>query len=64
MRIGVLCLLPLLALVAACSSQNDEPAAPVLTFHDVMKDKVDKNAVELWDISIAAIGWVMAAATL
>src|SRR6187551_1160050 len=56
MRIRGLGLLPLLALVAACSSESEEPAAPALTFHEVMKDKVDKNADELWDISNAAIG--------
>ena len=56
MRVTGLGLLPLLALVAACSSESEEPAAPALTFHEVMKDKVDKNADELWDISNAAIG--------
>jgi len=56
MRIRGLGLLPILALVAACSSESEEPAAPALTFHEVMKDKVDKNADELWDISNAAIG--------
>ena len=56
MRIRGLGLLPVLALVAACSSESEEPAAPALTFHEVMKDKVDKNADELWDISNAAIG--------
>ncbi|HEY6817560.1 MAG TPA: hypothetical protein VI168_18640 [Croceibacterium sp.] len=48
-------LAPMLTLVAACSSQ-EEPAPPALTFHEVMKDKVDKNADELWDVSNAAIG--------
>jgi len=56
MRVRGLGLLPVLALAAACSSQKEEPAAPALTFHEVMKDKVDKNADELWDISNAAIG--------
>lgn len=46
-------LLPAAALVAACSSQSQPPAA---TFHTVMKDQVDRNADELWDISNAAIG--------
>ena len=57
MRVRGLGVLPVLALVAACSSQKqEEPAAPALTFHEVMKDKVDKNADELWDVSNAAIG--------
>src|SRR6187402_3826891 len=56
MRIRGLGLLPVLALVAACSSESEEPEALALTFHEVMKDKVDKNADELWDISNAAIG--------
>ena len=56
MRVRRLGLLPVLALVAACSSESEEPAVPALTFHEVMKDKVDKNADELWDISNAAIG--------
>jgi hypothetical protein len=57
MRARYLGLLPALALVAACSSEKkEEPTAPALTFHEIMKDKVDKNADELWDISNAAIG--------
>jgi hypothetical protein len=51
-------LLPVLALVAACSKQAEEQPKkpPQLTFHEVMKDHVDKNADELWDMSNAAIG--------
>ena len=56
MRVGSWSVLPVLALVAACSSEKEQPAPPTLTFHEVMKDKVDKNADELWDISNAAIG--------
>ena len=47
-------LMPALALLAACS--KEQPAEPQLTFHEVMKDEVDKNADELWDISNKAIG--------
>lgn len=58
MRVRYLSLLPALALVAACSSEKKEepPVAQALTFHEVMKDQVDKNADELWDVSNAAIG--------
>ena len=56
MRIRTLGLLPVLAVAAACSSAKEEPAAPQLTFNEVMRDRVDKNADELWDISNAAIG--------
>jgi RES domain-containing protein len=48
-------LAPVVALTAACSSQPEEEPVQ-LTFHEIMKDKVDKNADELWDISNAAIG--------
>jgi cytochrome c556 len=47
-------LAPVLALVSACSKEAEKPAP--LTFHEVMKDQVDKNADELWEISNAAIG--------
>ena len=46
-------LAPMLALVAGCTK---EPEGPAPTFHEVMKDEVDKNADELWDISNKAIG--------
>ena len=49
-------LLPALALAAGCSSGEEEPAAPALTFHEVMKDGIDRNADALWDISNQAIG--------
>jgi hypothetical protein len=50
-------MLPALALGAACSKQQEEPAkAEQLTFHEVMKDQVDKNADELWDIANKGIG--------
>lgn len=52
------CLLPALALAAACSKQPEEQPgkAAELTFHEVMKDHVDKNADELWDLANQYIG--------
>ena len=50
-------LLPALALAAACSKKQEEPAqAAQLTFHEVMKDQVDKNADALWDLANKLIG--------
>jgi cytochrome c556 len=51
--------LPALALLAACSHKNEQQeqqaqAAP--TFHDVMKDQVDKHADEVWDVTNPAVG--------
>jgi hypothetical protein len=51
--------LPAIALLAACSHKNEEQqqqaqAAP--TFHDVMKEEVDKNADAVWDITNPAVG--------
>ena len=50
-------ILPLLLLAASCKKQ-EEPAAQaeVLTFHEIMKDQVDKHADELWDLSNQWIG--------
>ena len=36
MRVGSWSVLPVLALVAACSSEKEQPAPPTLTFHEVM----------------------------
>jgi hypothetical protein len=47
---------PLLALTTACSQEHEEKAPEQLTFHEIMKNEVDKNADELWDISNKAIG--------
>jgi hypothetical protein len=47
-------LAPVLVLTAACRQEPEEAAQ--LTFHEIMKDEIDKNADELWDISNAAIG--------
>lgn len=56
MRMRTLGLLPALVLVAGCSSENERSAAPQLTFHEVMKDEVDKNADALWDVTNPAEG--------
>ena len=56
MKLRTLLILSPLALATACSQGQDEPAAEVQTFHEVMKDEVDKNADELWDIANKAIG--------
>lgn len=53
-------LLPAPAALSACSegqtdSQKRNPA-PQLTFHEAMKDGVDKRADELWDLSNKSIG--------
>jgi cytochrome c556 len=50
--------LPAIALLAACSKGNEQPqqaqAGP--TFHDVMKDQIDKHADEVWDVTNPAVG--------
>ena len=52
-KIGLL-LAPLVVVTAACQQEPEEEAR--LTFHEIMKDEVDKNADALWDLSNAAIG--------
>lgn len=48
--------LPAIALLTACSShKNEQPAQAGPTFHEVMKDEIDKNADEVWDITNPAI---------
>ena len=54
-RIGLL-LVPAMLLVSGCKQEQPAQPAAQLTFHEIMKDEVDKNADELWDISNAAIG--------
>ena len=56
MKRMVLLLAPAVLLASGC--KQEEPAQPAaqLSFHEIMKDKVDKNADELWDISNKAIG--------
>ena len=50
-------LLPALALAAACHKQTPQAEQPKqLTFHEIMKDHVDKNADELWDMTNKWIG--------
>lgn len=57
MKAYVLCALPALVLVSACSKQQEEPAKPAqLTFHEVMKDQVDEHADKLWTLANEAIG--------
>jgi RES domain-containing protein len=51
--------LPALALASACSKPQavaEPEQVAALTFHEIMKDQIDKNADELWDISNASIG--------
>lgn len=56
MKLARYALVPVLALLGACSADK-QPAAPAApTFHEVMKDKVDVNADALWDVANAAIG--------
>ena len=47
-------LIPAIATLAACSS-NEEASVKAPTFHEVMKDKVDVRADEVWAIGNAAI---------
>ena len=49
MRLGKWIVVPAALLTGACSSGGEAPEAPVVTFHEVMKDRIDKNADELWD---------------
>jgi len=44
-----------LAVVAACSQETEEPFAAKVTLHDVMKDKIDLHADELWEVSNPAL---------
>jgi cytochrome c556 len=51
--------LPALALLAACSHKNEtheQQAQAAPTFHDVMKDQIDKHADEVWDVTNPAVG--------
>jgi cytochrome c556 len=49
--------LPALALLAACSHKNEEQQAQAApSFHDVMKDQIDKHADEVWDVTNPAVG--------
>ena len=45
----------MLALLGACTAEK-EPAKPVPTCHEVMKDQIDVNADALWEVANAAIG--------
>ena len=56
----VLAALPAILLLAACSSHKNQQPAPNAqagpTFHDVMKDEIDKHADEVWDVTNSAVG--------
>ena len=57
MKRSTLVMIPMLAALAACSSnENQAETAEAPTFHEVMKDKVDLRADEVWAIGNAAIG--------
>jgi hypothetical protein len=49
---------PTLALLAACSQKSEQQQVQQSgpTFHDVMKDQIDKHADEIWDITNPAVG--------
>ena len=56
MKRSTLVMIPMLAALAACSSnENQAETAEAPTFHEVMKDKVDLRADEVWAIGNAAI---------
>jgi len=50
--------LPAFALVVACSQKNEQQqqARAEPTFHDVMKDQIDKHADEVWEVTNPAVG--------
>lgn len=54
MKRPTLVLIPILATMAACSS-HEADAAKAPTFHEVMKDKIDVRADEVWAVGNAAI---------
>jgi len=59
MKKTLLLALPALAVLAACSHKNEQPeqqAQSAPTFHDVMKDEVDKHADEVWEVTNPAVG--------
>ena len=57
MKKTLLLALPALAVLAACSHKNEEQQAQSApTFHDVMKDEVDKHADEVWEVTNPAVG--------
>ncbi|AKH43987.1 hypothetical protein FHS61_001302 [Altererythrobacter atlanticus] len=56
MKLTGLSLIPALALVAACSQQEEEAPQDVeLTLHEVMKNEIDVRADEVWAIGNAAL---------
>jgi len=49
----VMPLLPILALMTACSQKEEAPAEP--TVHEIMKDRIDLHADEVWELSNPAL---------
>ena len=49
----VMPLLPILVLVTACSQKEEAPAEP--TIHEIMKDRIDLHADEVWELSNPAL---------
>ncbi|MEO0061949.1 MAG: hypothetical protein RLZZ08_509 [Pseudomonadota bacterium] len=56
MKFAGYALVSTLALLGACSGgKQPDATAPAPTFHEIMKEKVDKNADALWDLTNTAI---------
>jgi hypothetical protein len=49
-------LAPALTLVAACSSEPEQPEQMAQTFHEVMTDEIDPGADVIWAVGNKAIG--------
>lgn len=49
----VMPLLPILVLMGACSQKEEAPAEP--TIHEIMKDRIDLHADEVWELTNPAL---------